>query len=176
MKAPRRIFRGSPARGLGKSVLVGCGAVLGTGALVMVGMSTDLMGRVSSGPERVTAPPGATAVVDGDTLRLDGRVVRLRGVQAPMRGDVCRNGGDCGAAATIALAGLVRDRSVECLLSGRDSMGRPFARCEANGSDLSRAIVASGWARAQPGDMGLADLELSARRQRAGLWAYQAAP
>ena len=179
MRAPRRIFRGAPsrrldARGLGRGLLVGCAAVLGTGGLVMLGMSTNLMGRVAPGPERVSAAPGGTAVVDGDTLRLDGRVVRLQGVQAPMRGDVCRGGTDCGGAATMALAGLVRDRRVECVLAGRDSMGRPYAACEANGTDLSGAIVASGWARAQPGAARLADLELRARQQGAGLWAMSA--
>ena len=173
MKAPRRIFRAGPARGLGHGILVGCAAVLGTGGLVMLGMSTDLMGRVAPGPERISAPPGGTAVVDGDTLRLDGRVVRLRGVLAPMRGDVCRGGSDCGGAATMALANLVRDRRVNCMLDGRDSLGRPYAACDANGMDLSSAIVASGWARAQPGATQLADLELRARQQGAGLWATQ---
>lgn len=176
MKAPRRIFRNAPARrldarGLGKGLLVGCAAVLGTGGLVMLGMSTNLMGRVAPGPERVSAPPGGTSVVDGDTLRLDGRVIRLHGVQAPLRGDVCRGGSDCGGAATMALASLVRDRRVECTLAGRDTMGRPYASCEANGTDLSNAIVASGWARAQPGAAQLADLELRARQRGAGLWA-----
>lgn len=173
MKAPRRIFRGTPARGLGRGLLVSCAFVLGTGGLVMLGMSTNLMGRVAPGPERVSAPPGGTAVVDGETLRLDGRVVRLNGIQAPVRGDVCRGGPDCGGAATMALASMVRDRRVSCTLVGRDGMGRPYAACEANGADLSSAIVASGWARAQPGATQLADLELRARQQGAGLWATQ---
>jgi endonuclease YncB( thermonuclease family) len=69
------------------------------------------------------------------------------------------------------LAGLVRDRRVECALAGADLAGRPYGACQANGTDLSRAIVASGWARAQPGAPELADLELRARRQGAGLWA-----
>ena len=56
-------------------------------------------------------------------------------------------------------------------MTGRDNVGRPYAACEANRTDLSRAIIASGWARAQPGAPELADLELRARRQRAGLWA-----
>ena len=174
MKTPRRIFRSSiTARTgrVGRAMLVWTGAALGTAVLVMVGLSSDLFGRAPSGSERVQADAGQVAVVGGDTLRLDGRVIRLAGVEAPNRGDVCNGGADCGGAATSALAGLVRDRRVECRLSGHDRQGRPFAACDAAGLDLSSAIVASGWARAQQDRPGLADLELRARRQGAGLWA-----
>lgn len=154
-------------------MLAGMLAVLGTGGLVMVGLSSDLLGHASPGAERLSADPGKVAVIDGETLRIEGRVVRLGGVDAPTRGDLCRGGADCGGAATTALAGLVRDRRVECRLTGRDRLGRPFATCDAGGTDLSRAIVASGWARAQSGAPDLADLELRARRQGAGLWAVR---
>ncbi len=174
MKQPRRIFRSSlSARSgrVGRTLLLWTAGAFGTWALGMVGMSSDLFGRGQSGPEHVQAGPEQVAVVDGDTLRLGSRVVRLAGVQAPGRGDVCQGGADCGRAAATVLAGLVRDRTVECRLSGHDSMGRPYGSCDANGTDLSRAIVASGWARARPETPGLADLELRARRQGAGLWA-----
>lgn len=174
MKQPRRIFQRSlNARSgrIGRAVLAWTagGAVLA--ALVMVGLSSDLLGRGQPALDHVRADPGQVAVVDGDTLRLDGHVVRLAGVEAPGRGDVCRGGTDCGGAATSALAGLVRDRRVDCRLSGQDRLGRPYGACDANGTDLSRAIVAAGWARARPETPGLADLELRARRQGAGLWA-----
>lgn len=174
MKPPRRIFRASLAtrsRQTGRTALVWLGAALGSAALVMVGLSSDLFGRAPEGPDRLVASPGQVAVIDGDTLRLEGHVIRLVGVEAPNRGDRCGPAADCGGAATAALAGLVRDRQVECRLSGRDRLGRPFGACLANGVDLSRAIVASGWARAQEDRPGLANLELLARRQGAGLWA-----
>lgn len=174
MKPPRRIFRSSFASRsgrMGRTVSIWLAGALGTAAIVMVGLSSDLFGRSQPGPDRIHADPNHVAVVDGDTLRLDGRVVRLAGVQAPGRGDTCRDGADCGGKATSVLAGLVRDRRVECRLSGHDAMGRPYGACDANGTDLSRAIVASGWARAQPETPALADLELRARRQGAGLWA-----
>ena len=152
-------------------MLVWSGAAVGTAALVMMGLSSDLFGRAPPGPEQLRADPGQVSVVGGDTLRLDGRVIRLAGIEAPNRGDTCSGGADCGGAATTVLAGLVRDRRVECRLSGHDRMGRPFATCDANGMDLSSAVVASGWARAQRDRPGLADLELRARRQGAGLWA-----
>lgn len=174
MKPPRRIFRSSFAARtsrVGRAVLLWTAAAGGTAALVMVGVSSDLFGRAPPGPERLQADPGQVAVVGGDTLRLAGKVIRLAGVDAPGFGDTCGAGGDCGGAATSALAGLVRDRRVECHLSGHDRMGRPYGSCDANGTDLSSAIVASGWARAQQDRPALADLELRARKQGAGLWA-----
>ena len=174
MRPPRRIFRSTMAARssrAGRALLAWTLAAAGTAALVMVGLSSDLFGRAPPGPERLLAEPGQVAVVDGDTLRLAGQVVRLDGVQAPSRGDTCRSGADCGGAATSALAGLVRDRKVECRLSGHDRLGRPYAACAANGRDLSSAIVASGWARASEARPALADLELRARQQGAGLWA-----
>ena len=177
LRPPRRIFRGSsPVQPrLARALLAAALAVVGTAGLAMVGLSTDLFGRVSPGPSRVTAEPSEVAVIGGDTLRLEGQVVRLRGVEAPDRGDRCAGDLDCGGAATSALAGLVRGRRIECALAGHDDAGRPYAACQANGTDLSRAIVASGWARAKPGAPELADLELRARRQRSGLWADAAA-
>ena len=174
MKPPRRIFRSSmAARGsrAGVTVALWFGAIIGGVALVAVGVSSNLFGSAPAGPDRLRADPGQVAVVGGDTLRLDGQVVRLAGVEAPSRGDTCSGGRDCGGAATSALAGLVRDRRVECRVSGHDGKGRPYAACDANGMDLSSAIVASGWARAQQDRPSLASLELRARRQGAGLWA-----
>lgn len=177
MKPPRRIFRGSAARRspFVFTLLVATVGVVGVAAVGLTAMSANLFGRASPALTHLAADAQNIAVIDGDTLRLDGQVVRLRGVEAPDRGDRCRGNLDCGGAATTALAGLVRGRRVECALSDYDVAGRPYAACHANGTDLSRAIVASGWARAQPGAPELADLELRARRQRAGLWADAAA-
>lgn len=174
MKPPRRIFRTTfAARSgrIGRTLLTGLGIAAVTAAAVMGGMSSNLFGQASPEPEHLRADAGQVAVVGGDTLRLDGRVVRLSGVEAPDRGDTCRGGADCGGAATAALAGLVRDRRVDCRLSGHDRLGRPFGDCMANGVDLSSAIVASGWARAREDRPGLANLELRARQHGAGLWA-----
>ena len=140
------------------------------GGISVVGLSSRPPGQAAA-PERLHADAGAVAVVGGDTLRLDGQVVRLSGVEAPNRGDSCKGGADCGGKAASALAGLVRDREVSCRVSGQDELGRPYASCAANGLDLSSAIVASGWARAKQDRPMLAELELRARRQGAGLWA-----
>ena len=173
MKRPRRIFRSSASRRspLLRTVLAAVAGTLGVAVLTLAVLSSNLFGRATPAPAHIASEPGGTAVVDGDTLRLAGYVVRLRGVAAPDRGDHCRGDIDCGGAAASALASFVRGRRVECALADHDSVGRPYAACDANGTDLSRAIVASGWARALPGAPELADLELRARRQRAGLWA-----
>ncbi|MDP9096982.1 MAG: thermonuclease family protein [Pseudomonadota bacterium] len=177
MKPPRRIFRGSAARRipLARTLLAAAVGMAGTAALAMTTMSSDPFGRATPLITHVAADAHNIAIIDGDTLRLEGHVVRLRGVEAPDRGDRCLGGIDCGGAATTALAGLIRGRRVECSLKDRDPFDRPYAECNASGTDLSRAIVASGWARAQPGVPELADLELHARRQRTGLWADVAA-
>ena len=174
MKPPRRIFRNSlSARTgrVGRTLAVWTCAAVGTAGLVMVGLSSDLFGRAQPGPDLVRANAADVAVVDGETLRLGSQVVRLSGIQAPGRGDACGGAADCGGAATSALAGLVRDHRVECRLSGHDHLGRPYGACDANGADLSHAIVAVGWARALPPDADLAGLETRARRQGAGQWA-----
>lgn len=175
MRAPRRIFRSQavPRPRLTRPVLL-VGAALALAGLAVAGLSSDLFGRTAPAAERVSADAAGVTVIDGGTLRLGLQVVRLRGVDAPSRLDLCRGGRDCGGAATSALAALVRDRRVDCRLMGRDRQGRPLANCEANGTDLSRAIVASGWARAGSGAPDLADLELHARQRSAGLWASEA--
>jgi endonuclease YncB( thermonuclease family) len=185
MKQPRRIFQRSIAARsgrVGRTVLVWTAAAFGVAAILLVGQASDLFGHGQPMPDHLRADAGQVAVVDGETLALDGHVIRLAGIEAPVRGDTCpgrpghedQPGTDCGGAATSALASLVRDRHVDCQLSGHDRFGRPYAACDANGTDLSRAIVAAGWARAQPETPDLADLELRARRQGAGLWAASA--
>ena len=173
MKSPRRIFRPSSSTWssrAGKAVLGWLAASVVVAGVIGIGWSSDLFGRAPGGPERLQAEPNQVAVIDGDTLRLGGRVIRLAGIEAPVRGDLCRGGTDCGGAATMLLAGLVRDRRIDCRLTGNDGMGRPYGACDVNGTDLSSAVVASGWARARPDAPALADLELRARKQGAGLW------
>ncbi len=110
------------------------------------------------------------AVVDGETLRLSGHVVRLEGIAAPHRGEACRVSTDCARAAALRLASLVRDRRVDCTVSGADTVGRAIASCEAGGTDINRAVVASGWAYASASSPGLVEAEQSARAQHLGLW------
>jgi len=146
----------------------------GTATLLVAGW---LFVRSSDAPahappsHHVTAPAGALAVLDGDTLRVGDQVVRLDGIDAPPRGSVCRSGGqdvDCGAAAANALAALVRDRAVDCSVTGHDGHGRPVGQCVAGGVALSEALVRDGWAHARAAD--LRQSEDAARAADRGIW------
>lgn len=178
---PRRIFRPalmpSVRRGIG---LMAVTAVLAAGTLAAATLVWRTTGSAESHPTAavdvmVAAPPMQVAVVDGATLRLQDRVVRLLGVEPPMPGATCTasNGTefDCGVAATNALAALVREQPVACRTRGQDDLGRPYGECEASGTDLNRAQVAAGWARADKAVPALQSAEAQARAERRGLWA-----
>lgn len=153
--------------------LIGLVAVLAA-LLSGLALPPDLMG---SAPRQQdwSALAAEVRVVDGETLRLGDRTVRLAGVDAPDRGQSCADQAgrtfDCGAAAAEALSRLVNNRSVLCLVSGRDRFGRGLAQCSAGGAELNAGLVASGWALAGEGQAELAGLEAEARRGARGLWA-----
>ncbi|MEJ1976709.1 MAG: thermonuclease family protein [Acetobacteraceae bacterium] len=143
------------------------GAV-GIGALTMTGLSSNLFGRAPPPPTTIAANAGLVVVIDGDTLRLDGTVIRLSDLAAPARGEPCPAGPDCGGRASEHLADLVRDRQVVCHIVGYDDLGRPAARCDADGRDVNLALVADGWAKAQ--GPSLIPAEADARAHRRGIW------
>jgi endonuclease YncB( thermonuclease family) len=103
----------------------------------------------------VAAEPAQIAVLDGDTLRVRDTVVRLAGVAAPPRGESCRGPDGAG---------------FDCGLAGQDPMGHNLGVCEASGTQINRALVAAGYARAA-GDTDLSSDEDQARAHRRGLWA-----
>lgn len=174
IRPPRRIFRASfrPSRAIklprpsGAAVLGGL-CVAGVGVAV-AGLAPSLFGKPPATAGRIAAGPADVAVVDGETLRVNGVVVRLAGISAPARGEECRPGVDCGSAASRSLAALVHDRAVRCDLAETGG-GRPTGACFAGPEDLSRGVVASGWARAD--DAGLRPSEQQAREAGLGLWA-----
>jgi endonuclease YncB( thermonuclease family) len=182
---PRRIFRpsGVPigSRSLGL-VLLAAAVSAGAVALVALPLHTQSAAtpRIAIAPDMLAAQPAQVAVVDAGTLRLKDRVVRLLGVDPPVRGATCQasdgKGFDCGAAATNALAALVRETPVACRLNGHDELGRPFGVCEASGTELNRAVVAAGYARADRSLPALKHDEETARNQRRGLWATARGP
>jgi len=150
-------------------------ALLASGGLLLVMTAIlrpgDLMG---SAPRTADWNSGArdVRVVDGETLHLGDRVLRLYGVDAPARGEACIGRVDCGGMAAAELAGLVRDRALECQIHGRDSFGRGLGICRAGGIEVNASMVASGWARAEASAVpSLAPLEAIARLARRGMWA-----
>ncbi len=162
---PRRIFR-SNRNGFVRIATLLAVLAIPAGMLVVVGVNGPGSRTPPAGV--ISADAGQVAVVDGDTLRLAGQVVRLSDILAPPRGQSCAAGPDCGSRASAVLADLVRDRTVECRVSGYDGLGRPAARCDAGGRDVNVTLVASGWARAETPAYTAA--ESDARSHRRGIW------
>jgi endonuclease YncB( thermonuclease family) len=161
------------------AVLLGVGLIAATG--VSLAMLPHREAATPSPPaEELNAQPAQVAVVDGGTLRLRDRVVVLQGVAPPPRGTACEphngSGEDCGAAATNALAALVREAPVACRITGADDLGRPYAICQASGTELNRAVIAAGWARADGDQPALKQAEEAARAEHRGVWASAHAP
>ena len=182
---PRRIFRAGSSlprhsaggRDVRRTVLAGLLASTVAGAALLLVLPAELFGRVPAMTGMAAA--AQAAVVDGQTLRLNDTVVRLQGVSAPARGVTClapdNSRFDCGAAASAALAQLVRGRAVNCRLYGRDAAGFVQGLCDAAGRDINRALVATGWARARSDNPGFSaasfsDEEAQARAAQRGLW------
>lgn len=173
----RRIFNsGLSSRHAGgevrRGLMAGLFATTAVGALLILVLPADLFGRAPALTGSVAASALHVAVVDGQTLRVGDTVVRLQGVAAPPRGTTCLRADnsrfDCGAAASEALARLLRDHPVSCRLYGSDPAGFAQGLCDADGRDINRGIVAAGWARARAASFG--DEESQARAARRGLW------
>lgn len=131
-----------------------------------------LLALVVAGRERAARLDiqGRPAIVDGDTLRFSGERVRLLGIDAPERDQTCERDGrayTCGQEARTALARIAGSAPVHCSGWERDRYRRLLATCRAGGQDLSRAMVAAGWAVAY-GDYRRE--EAAARAARQGLW------
>ncbi len=163
----------------GSAVFAGVMGAVGGAALVMLVLPAELFGRVPTPSGTLAVDAQLVAVIDGETLKLRDTVIRLEGITAPARGQACHDasgaGYDCGAAATEALADLVRGHAVECRLNGRDSAGFTQAVCESGGTALNRSLVLAGWARAQVtrGQNGAPSFgreEADARMERRGFW------
>ena len=178
---PRRIFRSAVPRPQGWTLVAGTVAVLIVAAGVSLAMRPRTPGTavqaVAAPTEELKAQPAQIAVVDGGTLRFSDRVVRLTGVEPPSRGTTCRagngSGQDCGVAATNALAAMVREAPVVCHVTGSDGMGRPYAVCQASGTELNQAVVAAGWGRADHSQPSLRLAEETARAEGRGVWATE---
>jgi endonuclease YncB( thermonuclease family) len=137
-------------------------------ALMLVGLSTDLFGRVPPGPSEIDATPAQVMVIDGETLRLGATIIRLSDVAAPARGEACAAGPDCGSRATAALASLVKDQQVRCQIARHEPGEHVVARCQAGGRDINAALVEIGWARAVSHELDA--LQSDARAHHRGMW------
>jgi endonuclease YncB( thermonuclease family) len=175
----RRLFR--PAA-LSLPSMPSFGLLLAVAGGALVGGGLWLTMRPAEAPARqpesarIAADPSEIAVVDGATMRLRDSIIRLDGIAPAARGDACRQPDgtsiDCGVAAANMLASLMQDAPlVDCEVHRHDAKGRALAVCNAQGVDLNRALVESGWARADDGQPALQALEAKARARKLGLWA-----
>jgi len=175
---PRRIFRSSltgiPPVDRRAYKILAVAAIVAGGAFAGFTLVRNTGAPVlQAGPtqQELVAPAAQVAVVDGATLRMKDRVVRLFGVNPPARGTECGTGLDCAVASANALAALLHEDAVACRVTGIDTLGRPFAICEASGTELNQAVIAAGWARADEGQPDLLAAEAKARAQHRGVWA-----
>lgn len=117
---------------------------------------------------------GLALIQDGDTFRIGTQVIRLNGIDAPENAQDCERGGrsyNCGAKAENMLRSLLRG-GVSCSGTDYDAYDRLLADCNANGSDVSAAMVRSGWALAyRKYSTSYVPEEDSARSERTGMWA-----
>ena len=112
---------------------------------------------------------------DGDSLMVGEREVRLFGIDAPEWDQTCKRGGQdwaCGQGAAEELAKLVTGRDLSCVAVNTDAYGRTVAQCTANGVDVNRAMVATGYATAyRHYSTAYVSAEETAKAYKRGLWA-----
>lgn len=154
---------GKPGLIVRRALLLLCAWALGL-AIVRPGRA-DMTGDVG----------GSARVIDGQTLELNGQRLRLEGIDAPPPGTRCRlrgNERDCGHISATALMDLVAGVEITCRLRTSTAPdGARYARCEADGYDLSEGMVYAGWAQADLAQMDrYAGLEAAARVARRGMW------
>lgn len=124
---------------------------------------------------------GKATVIDGNTLAIAGERIRLYGIAAPEPDQTCRwpnkvipCGRIAGTAAMDLIAGVDR---VVCETRGRDASGRWIATCSADGFDIGRNMVHTGWALADRRQSTVyVDVGDQARKAGRGLWKGEFVP
>jgi endonuclease YncB( thermonuclease family) len=118
---------------------------------------------------------GVGRVIDGDTLDVGSVRVRLHGIDAFEHNQTCdlaSGAWACGAAATEALRHRAEGVRLTCEVMDTDRYGRKVSRCQRQGIDVGRGLVADGLALAyRRYSQDYVVDELSARARRAGAWA-----
>jgi len=118
---------------------------------------------------------GVARVIDGDTIDIQGQRIRLHGIDAPESSQEClssrRVAWRCGQHASQMLAEHIGTTPIGCRLLDRDRHGRFIAICRKGAEDLSRWMVANGWAVAfRRFSLDYAADEERARSTKKGLW------
>ena len=119
---------------------------------------------------------GVAKIREGDSIQIGSTRIRLGGIDAPSVDQLClNNSGErwtCGVAARDELIKHVGDKSWTChQRQAADRRGRVVARCEVDGEDIQKWLVASGWALSYTRFSHDYDAdEKAAREAKAGMW------
>jgi endonuclease YncB( thermonuclease family) len=118
---------------------------------------------------------GVPKIHDGDQVVIGSARIRLRGIDAPSVDQLCLNhAGErwtCGVAARDELIHHTDKKSWTCHVDRTDRRGRNVAKCEVDGEDIQKWLVASGWALAYVRFTHDYEAdEKAAREAKAGMW------
>ena len=118
---------------------------------------------------------GVPKIHDGDQVVIGSSRIRLRGIDAPSVDQLCLNNtGErwtCGVAARDELMHHTDKKSWTCHVERTDRRGRNVAKCDVDGEDIQKWLVASGWALAYVRFTHDYEAdEKAAREAKAGMW------
>ncbi|PZO74538.1 MAG: nuclease [Mesorhizobium amorphae] len=139
-------------------------------ALIVLAVLSTIAERFNR--QETESHAGNAVIHDGDTLRIGDDRYRLVGIDAPELRQVCRlerRQYPCGERSRDELIALVNGARVSCSAEKRDRYRRLLGSCTANGIDLNRELVRSGWAVIY--GKGFEAEQAEARAAKRGLWA-----
>ena len=118
---------------------------------------------------------GPAIVTDGDTIRIGDKKIRIHGIDAPETKQTCKTPNNktirCGVIAGDAMRDLIRGATVTCKPTDIDRYGRTIAICYADGFDVGRNMVHTGWAIAyRRYSKKYVAVEDNARAANRGMW------
>jgi endonuclease YncB( thermonuclease family) len=118
---------------------------------------------------------GVPKIREGDQIVIGNSRIRLGGIDAPSTDQLCLNTkGErwaCGVAARDELIKHVGNKNWTCHTRATDRRGRIVARCEVDGEDIQRWLVANGWALSYARFSQDYDTEEKiAREAKSGMW------
>lgn len=117
---------------------------------------------------------GPARVIDGDTVEIGGRRIHLFGIDAPELGQTCEWPGKtipCGEVARTGLMDLMAGAEVVCKTRDEVPEGGWTGTCRADGFDVGRNMVHTGWALAERRlGTGYEATEEKAKIAKRGLW------
>ena len=118
---------------------------------------------------------GVPKIREGDHILIGNTRIRLGGIDAPSVDQLClsTNGErwTCGVAARDELIKHADNKTWTCHVRHTDRRGRLVARCEVDGEDIQKWMVANGWALSEVRVSHDYDAdEKAAREAKAGLW------